>query len=109
MSSMRRAKCRVCDKDSALNQDELVHPHGPHGSRCRGSHRPPAGEPPCAFCGRMVGRVAWPEVYDPDRPHASTYVCYDPEHQREARLWVKTVTGHEGVFYGRETAVGGAR
>jgi hypothetical protein len=97
-----RNECRVCGRDSALNVDELVIPHGPRNSRCPGSHRPPVGEPPCAFCGRMAGRVAWPEPYEPGKPHASTYVCFDPEHQREAIEWVKSVTGHEGVFIGRE-------
>lgn len=98
-----RSDCRVCGKDSALNSDELVQAHGPRGSRCPGSTLPPAGEPPCGFwCGRTAGRVSWPEPYQPDQAHASTYVCFDPKHQREAALWVKGVTGHDGVFISKE-------
>ncbi|MET8985908.1 hypothetical protein ABZW49_10705 [Nonomuraea wenchangensis] len=103
-----RSDCRVCGKDSALTMELLVLAHGPYRDRCPGSRRPPAGEPPCAFCGPMAGMVAWPEVYDPDRPHASTYVCYDPAHQREAVEWVKAATGHEGVFYSREAMAAAA-
>jgi hypothetical protein len=29
---------------------------------------------------------------------ASTYVCANPEHQKEAVRWVESVTGHRGVF-----------
>ncbi len=108
MTSRRRAECRSCGRDSALNSDGLVQPHKADGVRCDGSHRPPAGEPPCGFwCGRTAGRVSWPEPYQPGQAHASTYVCYDPQHQREAAQWVKSITGHEGVFVSREAVAHG--
>jgi len=105
VSSRRRAECRSCGRNLTLNQDDHIHPHKRLTTPCPGSGRPPAGEPPCDHdCGRKAGRVSWPEPYEPGKPHASTYVCYDPEHQAEARLWVKSVTGHEGVFIGRSAA-----
>ena len=105
-----RSECRVCWRDSALNSDEMVQPHGPRNQRCKGSGRPPFGDPPCGFgCGRMAGRVSWPEPYQEGQPHASTYVCYDPNHQAEGVVWVRSKTGHDGVFVGREALVKEAR
>ncbi|WP_157253134.1 hypothetical protein [Nonomuraea typhae] len=51
--------------------------------------------------------MSWPEPYQPGQAHASTYVCYDPQHQREAAQWVKSITGHEGVFVSREAVAHG--
>lgn len=45
-----------------------------------------------------VGRVSWPEPYQPGQTHASTYVCADEGHQADASAWVESVTGHAGVF-----------
>lgn len=104
--SMSRGECRVCGRDSAVNSDEEIHPHKGRtetgllvSGRCPGSHRPPKDEPPCGMtCGRWAGRVSWPEPLDPGKAHASTLVCFDPEHRSEAAQWVKSITGHEGVF-----------
>lgn len=115
MSVYPRAECRVCGRDSALNADEQIRRHKARtatglitSGRCLGSSRPPAGEPPCdEDCGRKAGRMCWPEVYDPALPYASTYVCFDPEHQAEAAAWVKSKTGHEGVLVGRQAVARG--
>lgn len=109
MTRQRRAECRVCGRDSAINQDEQVRPHNGSSKtgllvsgRCPGSGRPPASEPPCDHsCGRTAGRVSYPPDLtkaDLSQAHASVYVCFDPEHHAEAAQWVKSVTGHEGVF-----------
>lgn len=102
----QRGDCRVCGKDRALTDDEVVIVHGPARNRCRGSGWPPKGELPCGpWCGRMGGTVSYP----PDlmtmpveqlmaMSHASTYVCRDPQHQAEAAEWVRATTGHTGVF-----------
>lgn len=111
-----RAQCRVCGRDSALNADEQIRPHKAVSkggllvsARCPGSGRPPADEPPCDHgCGRTAGRVSWPPDLtnlDMSQAHASTYVCYDPEHHAEASQWVKSITGHKGEFVGREVKV----
>lgn len=103
-----RAECRSCGRDSALTQENLIHGHLSGDSRCRGGGRPPAGEPPCdVVCGRMVGRVSYPPDLtsaDLSKPHASTYVCADTDHQAEAAEWVRSKTGRAGVFVGREVS-----
>ena len=60
-------------------------------------------DPPCERdeknCqGAAVGRVCWPVEYDPDLPHASTYVCDNAAHRRGAEAWVYEATGHVGQF-----------
>jgi hypothetical protein len=93
------ARCRVCGKSVRMRMDGVVGAHEHGGRRCSGYLRPPAGESPCGmFCTGIAGRVSWPAEYEPGKPHASTLVCHDPEHQGEAREWVRQVTGHEGVL-----------
>lgn len=63
----------------------------------------PDYDPPCdtqrrRCTGKTLGRMCWPVEYDPQRAHASTYVCENPIHRAGAASWVETVTGHAGVF-----------
>lgn len=102
--TMPRGECRICDRDSAVNTDEEIHTHKAGPARCPGSGRPPKGEPPCGFtCGRMGGSVHYPADLFTRADlmkvsHAATYVCFDPEHQAEAAEWVRSKTGHKGVY-----------
>lgn len=99
-----RGECRSCHRDLSLTADETVTAHGAAAARCPGSHRPPVGEPPCTMsCGRTAGSVSYPAdlIGTPNLmeiAHASTHVCFDPEHQPEAAEWVNQKTGHPGVF-----------
>lgn len=87
-------RCRVCRKSVRPRADETVMAHG----SCEGSMQPPLGDPPCARCGPTVGRVSWPVDLAPAADAVSTLVCDSPRHQREAAEWVRSVTGHDGVF-----------
>lgn len=106
-----RAECRICGRDSAINSDEEIRTHNgmdkagfSTGRRCPGSGRPPKGEPPCGSrCGRLGGSVHYPAdlfaMADPlSVKHAATHACFDPEHQGEAAEWVRSKTGHKGVY-----------
>jgi hypothetical protein len=100
-------RCRVCSRPAQMRLDDTVKTHQVGGARCDGSLQPPAGDPPCTLsCGRDVGRVSWPVALDPSRrgPMAATFVCERPSHQREAAEWVRSLTGHEGVFVASKAA-----
>ena len=93
-----RQPCRVCGKRVYVRQDGMVSLHG----SCPGSLRPPEGETPCTVYCPTAGRVSRPEdvasAVGTSMAMASTYVCANPEHQKEAVRWVESVTGHRGVF-----------
>jgi hypothetical protein len=94
-------RCRVCGKTARLRQDGTAGPHrGKDSRQCDGSGRPPAGEPPCLMTCRAVGFMGWPGIGQlrAGEPHASTHVCDSPSHQVEASAWVRSITGHDGVF-----------
>jgi hypothetical protein len=95
-----RPRCRVCKKLVRVTANGLVGSHQAKGVCCPGMRQPPAGDPPCGNCGLAVGRVSWPEDLRPvgGEGSASTYVCRREEHQAEAAEWVRSITGHEGVF-----------
>jgi hypothetical protein len=95
-----RPRCRVCNKPVRVIDDGLAGAHNVNGVRCHGYRRPVAGEPPCDNCGPTAGRVSWPEDLRQidGEGLASTYVCAHPGHQEEAAGWVRSITGHEGVF-----------
>lgn len=59
---------------------------------------PPAvADPPCPGGGCDPAGIVGNE-YRRGHPHASTVVCWSPEHQAEARRWVNAVTGEDGIF-----------
>jgi hypothetical protein len=95
-----RPRCRVCEKPVRVIDDGLAGAHNINGVRCYGYRRPIAGEPPCDNCGPRVGRMSWPEDLRPAEGEgsASTYVCAHPDHQADAAEWVRSITGHKGVF-----------
>lgn len=48
-----------------------------------------------------AGTMSYPAIEEfetTDGPQASIYVCSDPECQEAAAEWVRTYTGHRGVF-----------
>jgi hypothetical protein len=93
-----KPRCRVCGQRVRMLVDETAGKHQRNGRTCTGWRHPIKDTPPCTDLCRIIGEVGWPDPDEPDQPHASTVVCDSPTHQAEAAAWVKTFTGHLGVF-----------